>query len=300
MESPSAARAPRIGVVVITRNRRERLLHTLDRLQSLPEAPPVLVLDNASADGTAAAVRARHPAVAVRVLRRNRGAVARNAGVEQLGTPYVAFSDDDSWWRPGALALAAGLFDRHRRLGLLAAATRVWPGGRSDPIDDRLAASPLGVASDLPGPSVLGFLACASIVRRSAFLDVGGFHPLLHFGGEETLLALDLAAAGWGVAHCPQVVAHHRPDPGPRPGRLVRMRRNELLTCWLRRPWPHVARQSACLVREAAGNPQAARALVGAFPRIPAALALRRPLPPEVERSVARLERAGTAGGEAR
>ncbi|MDY0814528.1 glycosyltransferase family 2 protein [Kitasatospora purpeofusca] len=299
MENPSAA-APRIGVVVITRNRRERLLHTLDRLRSLPEAPPVLVLDNASADGTAAAVRDRHPWAAVRVLRRNRGAVARNLGVEALGTPYVAFSDDDSWWRPGALSLAAGLFDRHQRLGLLAAATLVGPGGRADPIDDRLATSPLGMAPDLPGPSVLGFLACASIVRRTAFLQVGGFHPVLHFGGEECLLALDLAAAGWGVAHCPQVVAHHHPDPGPRPGRLVRVRRNELLTCWLRRPWSHVARQSACLVREAAGDRQAARALAGALPRIPAALALRRPLPPELERSVVRLEEAGAADREAR
>lgn len=298
MTSPHPA--PRVGVVVITRNRRERLLHTLDRLRSLPEAPPVVVLDNASTDGTAAAVRERHPAVAVHVLRRNRGAVARNVGVEQLGTPYVAFSDDDSWWRPGALSLAAGLFDRHERLGLLAAATRVGPGGRADPIDDQLAASPLGVAPDLPGPSVLGFLACASVVRRSAFLQVGGFHPVLHFGGEEALLALDLAAAGWGVAHCPQVVAHHHPAPGPRPGRVARMRRNELLTCWLRRPWPHVARQSAGLLREAAGSPQAARALVGALPKIPVALALRRPLPPEVEKSVACLEEAGAIDGTAR
>ena len=291
MRHGPAVDGPRVGIVIITRNRRQRLLRTLDQLRALPEAPPVLVVDNASDDGTARAVRERHPAVLVHPLHRNRGAVARNTGVERLSTPYVAFSDDDSWWQPGALPRAARLFDAHPRLGLLAAATRVGPDERPDPIDRLLAASPLGRAPDLPGPSVLGFLACASVVRRSAFLQVGGFHRVLQFGGEETVLALDLAAAGWGVAHCPQVVAHHCPDPGPRPGRVVRMRRNELLTCWLRRPWPHIARRSADLVREAAHDPQAARALAAALPRLPAALALRRPLPPTVEEAMALIER---------
>lgn len=292
MRGGSVAAGPKVGVVIITRNRRQRLLHTLDHLRALPEAPPVLVVDNASDDGTARAVRECHPAVLLHVLRRNRDAVARNTGVEQLTTPYIAFSDDDSWWQPGALTRASQLFDTYHRMGLLAAATRVGPDGRPDPVDRLLATSPLGTAPDLPGPSVLGFLACASIVRRSAFLQVGGFHRVLQFGGEETLLALDLAAAGWGVTHCPQVVAHHCPDPGPRPGRVVRMRRNELLTCWLRRPWPHVARRSADLLRQAAQDPQAARALAAALPRLPAALALRRPLPRTVEEAMVLIERA--------
>ncbi|MYR62383.1 glycosyltransferase family 2 protein, partial [Streptomyces sp. SID625] len=98
-----------------------------------------------------------------------------------------------------------------------------------------LADSPLGRATDLPGTQVLGFLACAAVTRRTAYLDAGGFHPLLFFGGEETLLAYDLAARGWGVTHCPEVVAHHHPASGPRTGRAALVRRNELLTAWLRR-----------------------------------------------------------------
>ncbi len=283
--------APRVGVAVITRNRCDSLLRTLDRLAALPERPPVVVLDNASTDGTTEAVRVLHPGVRVRRLGRNHGAVARTLGVAMLRTPYVAFSDDDSWWQPGALSAAARLFDDHPRLGLLAAATRVGEDGRPDPLDPLLAGSPLGTSDDLPGPSVLGFLACASVVRRSAFLQVGGFHPVLHFGGEETLLALDLAAAGWGVAHHPGVVAVHHPDPRPRPGRSVRTRRNDLLTCWLRRPWTRIARQTAALAREAGHDWASARALAGALPRLPAALAARRRLPTEVEEALSLLER---------
>ncbi|MGW3078293.1 glycosyltransferase family 2 protein [Kitasatospora sp. NPDC001132] len=280
------AAGSRVGLVIITRDRRDRLLHTLDRLTALPERPRIVVLDNASRDGTAAAVRGRHPGITVGRLRHNLGAVARNLGVARLDTPYVAFSDDDSWWRPGALAAAESLFDRHPRLGLLAAATEVGPSAQRDPIDRLLAASPLGTGADLPGPSVLGFLACASVVRRRAFLGVGGFHRLLHFGGEETLLALDLTAAGWGVAHCPQVVAHHEPGDDPRPGRNARVRRNDLLTCWLRRPWPHVIRETHALVRAAGGDRQAASALLSALPRLPAAALQRRALPPELEEAL--------------
>jgi hypothetical protein len=51
---------------------------------------------------------------------------------------------------------------------------------------------------DLPGPPVLGFIACGGIVRRAAFLEVGGFNSRLGVGGEEELLAVDLTARGWG------------------------------------------------------------------------------------------------------
>jgi GT2 family glycosyltransferase len=296
MTGPSSGTAPRVGVVVITRDRRESLLRTLDRLAALPERPPVAVVDNGSADGTAHAVRARHPAVRLLTPGRNLGAVGRNLGAAALATPYVAFSDDDSWWEPGALARAVSLFDAHPRLALIAAATSVGGGdGRPDPLNDVLAASPLGTAPDLPGPSVLGFLACAAVVRREAFLGVGGFHPVLHFGAEERLLALDLAAQGWGLAHCPEVVARHDPDPGERPGRSTRVRRNDLLTAWMRRPLRCALARTAGLARDSRTDPQARRALAGAARRLPSALAHRRVLPPWVERRVRALESAPPA-----
>ncbi|UNO39836.1 glycosyltransferase [Streptomyces sp. MST-110588] len=288
--SASAAAEPRVGVVVITRNRRERLLGTLDRLAALPERPPVAVVDNGSTDGTARAVRDRHPQVRLLTPRRNLGAVGRNVGAAALHTPYVAFADDDSWWEPGALDRAAALFDGHPRLGLIAAAVRVGREGRPDPLNEVLAASPLGRASDLPGPSVLGFLACAAVVRREAFLGAGGFDRVLHFGGEEELLALELATRGWGLAHCPQVIAWHDPDPGPRAGRSARMLRNELLTAWMRRPLPRAASRTWSLLRACPRDPEARDALAGAVRRLPAAVSRRRVVPPWVEHGVRILE----------
>ncbi|MBT2384538.1 glycosyltransferase family 2 protein [Streptomyces sp. ISL-11] len=281
---------PRVGVVVITRNRRDELLHTLDRLTALPEQPPIVVVDNDSTDATAQAVRAHHPHITLLTPHRNLGAAGRNLGATALTTPYIAFADDDSWWQPGALTHAADLFQTHPRLALIAAATRVGPDGRPDPLNHTLATSPLGHAPDLPGPSVLGFLACAAVVRRAAFLTVGGFDPLLHFGAEETLLALELAAHGWGLAHCPRVIAWHHPHPTPRTGRPARILRNELLTAWLRRPLPHALARTWALARTCPADPQARTALAAALRLLPAALARRRLLPPAVERGLRTLE----------
>ncbi|GGQ15733.1 glycosyltransferase family 2 protein [Streptomyces mutabilis] len=279
-----------VGVVIATRNRSASLAVTVRNLLALPERPQVLVVDNASTDGTPAMLAHDFPQVRVVSLPFNRGALARTHGVRALDTPYVAFSDDDSWWAPGALAAAARHFDAHPRLGLLSARTLVGPGDDADPLNDLLAGSPLGTATDLPGTQVLGFLGCAAVVRRTAYLDAGGYHPLLFFGAEETLLAYDLAARGWGVTHCPDVLAHHHPDPGPRTGRPAVVLRNELLTAWLRRSLPHALARTRALAAEARRDPHARRALRETLTRLPAALRDRRPLPPHVERAARLLD----------
>ncbi|MBB4662284.1 glycosyltransferase family 2 protein [Conexibacter arvalis] len=233
---------PRIGVALATRDRRELVLSTVARLRALPERPPIVVADDGSVDGTAAALRARGDAgVEVIALRSSVGAAARTEAVARLRTPYVAFSDDDSWWEPGALARAAALLDRHPRVGLIAAAVLVGPERRLDPTCVAMASGPLAAAAGRnsgPGVPVTGFVACGAVVRRSAFVAVGGFHRRFEVGGEEQLLALDLAAAGWEVRHVPEIVARHCPPGGgaPRPARVAATLRNDLWTIWLRRP----------------------------------------------------------------
>ncbi|MEU2222924.1 glycosyltransferase [Streptomyces sp. NPDC018347] len=294
---PARTGDPRVTVAVITRDRAGSLLRTLDALAALPERPPVVVVDNSRDDTTRRTV-AGHPAI-TRLLRpvRNTGALGRNLAARHARTPYVAFSDDDSWWEPGSLARAAGLLDRHPRLGLLAARTLVGDEAAEDPLNAQLAASPLPSEPDLPGRPVLGFLGCACVVRRDAFLGVGGYHPLLFFGGEETLLAYDLAAAGWGVAYDPALCARHHPEDHGRTGRSALVRRNHVLTTCLRRPWPVVLRAGTDLALAAAtGRPGARRALRETAVRLPAALARRRALPPHVERAARLLDRKAPAG----
>lgn len=285
-------RPPRVSLVTATRDRRDRVLATLPRLLDLPERPPVVVVDDASSDDTSAAVAGRFPQVTVLRAPRNLGAAARNLGVEAATTPYVAFADDDSWWEPGALDRAADVLDRHPDVGLLAARITVEPGGHEDPTNAAMADSPLRPPG-LPGPEVMGFVACGAVVRRSAFLEVGGFDERLLIGGEEELLALDLRSAGWRCTYVDAVRAFHEPDAGDaRPARRRFVARNRLWTAWLRRSPTSAIRITALTCRRAARDRAELRGLLAAGRGLPGILRDRRPVPPDVERDRRRVERA--------
>jgi GT2 family glycosyltransferase len=265
-----------VTVVVMTRNRWPDLKRSLARHEA-----PVILVDNGSTDGTPEHVRRHFPQIEVVELGRNHGSPARNIGVERARTPYVAFADDDSWWAPGALARAAAIFDAHPRLGLLAARMLVDPAGREDTICEQMAAAPLGTAEDMPGPTVLGFLACGAVVRRDAYLAAGGFDDLIFFMGEEERLALDLTTRGWGLAYVHDVVAHHHPSPArATTGRQARAGRNRLLTAVLRRPWSVVLQAAG---RELTGGRAGWSAVGQVLPVLPRAVARRRRVPPRVE-----------------
>ena len=290
---------PAVSVVVISRNRRESLLGTLTRLVALPGAPPVLVVDNGSTDGTPGAVRRSFPAVTVIEAGANLGAAGRTRGVAAAGTPYVAFADDDSWWAPGALGRAVELFDRHPRLGVLAARVLVGPEERLDPVCAVMAASPLGHAPDLPGPSVLGFVACGAVVRRSAYLQVGGFHPRFGVGGEEELLAIDLSERGWELVYVDAVVTHHLPSPSRDPAsRRVTQVRNALWTAWLRRPLPSMVRSAAALTARLQREPAARRGLAAATAGLPWVLRERRVISAGLEGRLRLLGRSDVDGSD--
>jgi GT2 family glycosyltransferase len=280
---------PDVTVVVMSKDRWSDLRTSLPRHEA-----PVILVDNGSTDGTPALVREHFPHVEVIELGSNRGAVARNIGVRRASTPYVAFADDDSWWAPGALKTAVAAMEAYPRLGVLVGQMLVGHSETPDPICRLMAESPLGQDDDLPGPSVLGFLACGAVVRREAFLAAGGFDDIIFFAGEEQRLALDLAALGWGLAYVPDVVAHHHPSPTRDPARRRALEgRNRILTALLRRPWPVVAKTLAAELRHGPTGLAAIRRAAPAFPR---ALAARRVLPAHVEAARRSLDTNGRGG----
>ncbi|ANN17048.1 glycosyl transferase [Amycolatopsis orientalis] len=283
--------AARTTVVIATRNRATELTRTLTELTALRPPPPIVVVDNASSDDTVDRVSG-FPGVRVVRLPRNLGATARNVGVALARTPYVAFSDDDSWWAEDALPEAERILDAHSDVGLVAAKTLVGEEEREDPVVQLMAGSPLGTPDGLPGPAVLGFLACSAVVRREAYLQVAGFSPVLHFGAEERLFSYDLAAHGWRLCYVDRVRAHHHPSSA-RPSRGRRERtelRNRLLITVMRRPVRRCVADGLRVLSRVPREPRVLGALAGTLRRLPSALAGRRPLPARVERQIRVLE----------
>ncbi|MFL9943964.1 glycosyltransferase family 2 protein [Paraburkholderia graminis] len=272
----------RISVVVLTHNRAAELVATLERLLALPENPPIFVADNGSNDNTVALVRTLFPTVCIIECGGNLGAAGRNRAAECVGTDYVAFCDDDTWWEPGSLERAVQLLDAWPNVGVLSGRVVVGEDRITDPMCSVMRASPLG-SEGLPGPALIGYMAGACVFRTSLFRELGGYEPRLFIGGEEELVALDVLASGHAIVYCDQLTVHHHPSPA-RDSTLRRrtLARNAAWVAWLRLPWPEACRATAQALATFSREGTLARDGLALLRGLAWALKNRRPVPPNV------------------
>lgn len=138
--------APRVAAVVVTYERRELLTEALGALAA-QTAPPavVIVVDNASTDGTADLVRERFASADLVELSRNTGGAggfaAGTARALELDADLIWLMDDDTVPEPGALAALLEARERAaERPGpggppVLIASRVVWTDGRDHPMN---------------------------------------------------------------------------------------------------------------------------------------------------------------------
>jgi GT2 family glycosyltransferase len=222
----------------------------------------------------------------------NFGAAARNIGVRLAGSEFVAFSDDDSWWEPGALARAREIMAADGQIGLLAGRVRVEPSGEDDPVCRQMAEGPLGedlVPTAAGRRAVTGFLACAAVVRTRAFLSVGGFPAEMLVGGEEQMVAWDLWSNGWKALYAPEICAVHQPaaERDPRVRRRLTTR-NDLWAGWLRFPGARPVSHTCAVLGRSPFDPAALAGATDALRQLRSVVARRSPLPVAVAAACAR------------
>ena len=129
---------PRVVAVVVTYNRRDLLLEALDALEAQARRPDVVVVvDNASTDGTADAVRHR-AGVELYVLERNTGGAGGFAfgimAALRAGADLIWLMDDDTIAEPDALAALLEARANYRDARPVLVASRViWTGWPRSP-----------------------------------------------------------------------------------------------------------------------------------------------------------------------
>jgi GT2 family glycosyltransferase len=117
----------RVSVVVVSYNTREALRRCL---ASLGEADEVVVVDNASADGSAEMVSAAFPASLLVQNAENRGfGAACNQGLELASGELVLLLNSDAAARPGAVRELASMMRSHPDV-VACGGMLVWPDGR--------------------------------------------------------------------------------------------------------------------------------------------------------------------------
>jgi GT2 family glycosyltransferase len=224
--------APRVAVVVVSYEARESLLASLESLRRHASIPiETVVVDNASTDGSADAVRTAHPAVRVLANAENVGfARACNQGWRASEAPVVLFLNPDAEVTPGAVATLARLLEERTDVSAAGPRTRgadgtiqVSTGPDLTPLAEwRQRRLVLGVARRDAGARaeaealhsrehetdwVSG--SCLA-VRRTALEAVAGFDERFFLYEEDADLCRRLRAAGGRVVFTPAAEVRHR------------------------------------------------------------------------------------------
>jgi len=181
----------------------------------------VVVVDNASSDGSAEEIEARFGA-RVRVLRnaRNLGwGAGNNVGIQATRGAHVILLNNDAVAAPGFARALLAAADADASIGMVAA--KVLEQRRRDVIDstghllypDGLNRGRGRLETDRGQYDALRtalFPSGAGALYRRAMLDqIGLFEESFFLYGDDAELGLRARLAGWGCAFAPRAVAHH-------------------------------------------------------------------------------------------
>jgi len=221
---------PDYAVVVLTWNSRR---HLEGCLGSLPAAADrslqLVVVDNGSTDGTAAAVLELASHAEVIRNETNRGVAAgRNQGLAAVRAPYAVLLDVDTVVEPGALGRLLDHLDAEPEVGLCGPRL-VLPDGSTQPSCQLFPTMRDKLVRQLPRRVGAGFLreielgdwdhvgrrdvdyvvgACQA-VRMSALREVGWLDERIFYGPEDIDLCLRMQLLGHRVSYLGDAVVHH-------------------------------------------------------------------------------------------
>jgi GT2 family glycosyltransferase len=240
MSAPQTARqTPRVIAVMVTYNRRELLLEALAAVQAQTRPPDaVIVVDNASTDETAAAVRTRYASVRLTELARNTGGAGGFAYGMALALADTAdlvwLMDDDTVPEPGALAAMLAAREAasagHPSAGnpTLIASRVLWTDGRPHPLNTPRV-KPFAGKAEKAGAAAVGCVPIRSASFVSILVDAAecrrrGLPQADYFLWNDDFEFTTRVLRGNTGLLCPASVVVHKTatfgstdaDPGPR------------------------------------------------------------------------------------
>jgi len=199
---------PDLSVVVLTHNR-EALLRRLLVSAYAQEYDDfeVVVVDNASEDGTQAMMREEFPEVHFIHLDENTGIRGRNLGFRAANAPIILSLDDDIELYPGTFQRIAERFETQADLGALTLKICEDDELREFAEHHWWHAPPRELAQDREFPT--DHVNEAAVAFRAAALELCGYYyERLFWGGEEWDLMLGMLDAGFEVRYLPVPVRH--------------------------------------------------------------------------------------------
>ena len=230
MSQPASSQ---LDICIVSWRARDLLRACLRSVVGSPEAADIIVVDNASADGTVEMLRADFPTVRLIANEENRSfAAGNNQAIRAARSPFLLLLNPDTEVQPGALRALVDVFAEEPRVGA-AAAQLILPNGsiqrscRSFPEPGPILCDALGFARLFPRSRIFGRyrmrywdyntrrevdqpMASALALRRAALDEVGLFDEGFPLYFNDVDLCYRLRQAGWRVVFEPTArVRHH-------------------------------------------------------------------------------------------
>jgi GT2 family glycosyltransferase len=210
-DAPQDGNDPVVSIIIPTFNGLEFLRVCLPSACTecayLSGGSEILVVDNGSTDGSIAYIRQAHPAVQVIPLPSNRGfAEACDAGIRSARGKFCLLLNNDAWFAEGSLArLVAvaddGGYDFAGPAILNPDGTPQWGPQSIDFLGDP--------ADTLPNRLPFSLMGAALLIRRTAYLQLGGFERRFFAFYEETDLQWRARLQKMAIGYAPQAQVYH-------------------------------------------------------------------------------------------
>jgi GT2 family glycosyltransferase len=267
---------PLVSVMIATWNRIALLLHALGSVfkQDYP-CIEVLIVDDASSDGTSDYVRAYYPQVRMFRFEENRGYVAaRNLMMREAGGEYIVSLDDDAYLlNEDAISNVVHRMQQELEIGV---------------VTFRIQESEWRKAVERPGGRYTHlFVGCGHCIRKAVIERIGYYREFFFHQGEENDLSLRILDNGYRILSFPGAVVVHTKSPIAREvSRAATYRIRNLLLChWINEPFPWWVLLTGrtivgCMSRgwKERNLPCVIRGLCKAIRDIPRAVSLRNPV----------------------
>jgi GT2 family glycosyltransferase len=229
------------SIVIVTFNHREVISRCLDALQqTLGADSEVLVIDNASSDGTPDLIRECYPWVTLVRSDTNDGfGAACNRGAAQTLGEYLVFLNPDTEPQPGWLEPVVDALETLPRAGmatpkilLAQSPEHVDAFGNEVHISGLTTCRGWGQRSELfqHVEEVSAISGACFAIRKDLFHSVGGFDERYFLYYEDTDLSLRVRFAGYRCVAVPQAKVLHDHRPGFSPAKLRYLERNRWWT----------------------------------------------------------------------
>lgn len=220
---------PDLSVIIVTRNTCALTCAAIESVLNSDDAltKEIILVDNASADGTAAAVAEKFPSVCRLRAESHLGfSRANNWGARESAGAFLLLLNSDAAVKPGSLAGAVDWMRSHPDCGVAGAQLLNPDGSRQNSIANfptlatellnksllrrlfprRFPGKERQFAAPVEVESVVGAFM---LIRREAWDAVGGLDERYFFFLEETEFCLQARRLGWRVMHLPHVAVWH-------------------------------------------------------------------------------------------